>query len=143
MTIRRLTAADIPQLERLYRAYWNEASDIEKMRAKFVQLESNDAYALLCAEEGGRLLGSVMGIVCEELYGDCRPFLLAENMVVDASARRKGVGRALFEAIEAWGREKGCRQVVLATESDRADAKAFYTAIGFDPGANIGFKRKL
>ncbi len=47
-------------------------------------------HILLAAEDGGRLVGSVMGVVCEELYGDGRPFLVVENLIVDKEQRRKG-----------------------------------------------------
>ena len=58
-------------------------------------------HILLAAEDGGRLVGSVMGVVCEELYGDGRPFLVVENLIVDKEQRRKGAGRMLRELEKA------------------------------------------
>jgi len=141
--IRKMTAADIPAVEVLYRQYWNEKSNVEKMAEKFAQVEPRDDYVFFCAEQDDKIVATVMGIVCEELYGDALPFLLAENMVVDPACRRQGVGRLIFDALEDWGRSKGCRQVLLLTESNREDARAFYTSIGFHPTANAGFKKKL
>ena len=146
LTIRDLQAGDIEPLAELHRQFWNESADMhdtQKMREVFDRLRDNDAYILLCAVEGDRLAGSVMGIVCDELFGDCRPFLLVENMVVDRAQRRKGVGKALFAQLEARAKAKGCRQIILVTESDREDACGFYPSIGFHPTANKGFKKKL
>jgi hypothetical protein len=34
-----------------------------------------------------------MGILCEELYGQCRPFMAVEDVIVDQAHRRRGIGR--------------------------------------------------
>jgi len=67
-----------------------------------------------------------MGIICCELYGDCKPFLVVENMVVDNVYRKKGVGKALFAKLEERAKNKGCTQVILVTEAERKDASGFY-----------------
>lgn len=135
--------ADIPQLAALYRQFWGEASDEEKMCAQFDALRGRDTHILLSAEEDGRLAGSVMGVVCAELYGDCRPFLVVEDLAVAPAFRRRGVGRALMEEVARRARERRCTQMILVTESGRADACAFYEAVGFHPTANKGYKKKL
>ena len=74
MKIRKMQFSDIPELARLYYQFWREASDVEAMKRQFRRLEKTDTHILLCAEDDSRLIGSVMGIICEELYGDCHPF---------------------------------------------------------------------
>ena len=143
MIIREMNAGDIPSLAALYTHFWGERSNAEKMRETFAAVQKNDAYILLCAFLGDALAGSVMGIVCEDLYGECQPFLLLENMVVDSACRRKGVGKALYGALEDRARQRGCAQIILVTETDREDACAFYPSLGFHPAANRGFKKKL
>ena len=143
MIIRDLQFEDIESLSKLYFQFWNEDSDIHKMKDKFKQLRNSDSYILLCAEENNALIGSLMGIICEELYGDCKPFLLVENMVVDGTQRKKGIGRALFVELEKRAKSKGCTQIILVTETERKDACGFYESIGFHPTANKGYKKKL
>ena len=111
------------------------------MKNKFFELQQNDAYILLCAVEKDNIAGSVMGIICEELYGDCQPFLLLENMIVDSAYRKKGIGKALFVELEKRAKSKGCRQIILVTETNRKDACAFYESLGFHPTANKGYKK--
>lgn len=141
--IRSLASEDLPQLAELYAQFWNEASDVDKMRESFARLQLREEYILLCAVEEDRLAGSVMGVVCQELYGQCMPFLVIENMVVDRTQRKKGLGKALLLELERRAREMGCTQMILVTETDRQDACAFYEASGFHPTANKGYKKKL
>jgi len=79
----------------------------------------------------------------EELYGDCKPFLVIENMIVDSKYRKKGIGKMLIEQIEKQAKIKGCSQIILVTEMNRHDACGFYESIGFHPTANKGYKKKL
>ena len=127
---------DLPQLAELYRRFWNEESDLEAMKKQFRNVSGKDTHILLCAADDDRLLGSVMGVVCEELYGDCRPFLVIENMIVHENARRKGVAAALLHELELRAKERSCTQMILVTESDRNDACGFYESNGFTPGVN-------
>ena len=96
MKIKTLEYIDIPQLAELYKYFWNENSDINKMEKTFNQIKNNNSYILLCAVEHNKLCGAVMGIICEELYGNCNPFLVVENMIVDVNHRREGIGIKLF-----------------------------------------------
>jgi GNAT superfamily N-acetyltransferase len=65
------------------------------------------------------------------------PVVWIEELMVDESARRSGLGRALVEAAETWATARGARLVALATR--RADA--FWTAVGYEPSAT--YLRKL
>ena len=143
MIIRDLHISDIERLSELYYQFWNEKSNTNKMKDKFVQLCNNDAYIFLCAIENEKLIGSVMGIICEELYGECKPFLLVEDMIVDSNYRKKGIGKALFAELEQSAIARGCTQIILVTEAERKDACAFYESVGFHPTANKGYKKKI
>ena len=143
MIIRDLIMDDLESLSNLYYQFWDEDSDIEKMKKKLPQLQNNNSYIILCAIENEKLVGSVMGIICEELYGDCKPFLLIENMVVDSTYRQRGVGKALFAELEKRAKVMDCTQIILVTEANRKDACAFYESVGFHPTANKGYKKKL
>lgn len=142
MNIQGMKKEDLPQLAALYRQFWSEESDIEKMETQFERLSRQNTHILLSAVEEGVMVGSVMGVVCEELYGDCRPFLVLENMIVDKACRHKGVGRALLQELEKRAKARDCTQILLVTETWREDACAFYEACGFQLD-NRGFKKKL
>ena len=138
-----MVVADMSALSELYCQFWDEPSNVQKMNDTFSRLHQNNSYIFLCAIDGNQLVGSVMGIICEELYGECQPFLVVENMVVDRNHRKRGIGRLLFEELEQKAKNKGCTQIILVTETVRKDACGFYESLGFNPISNKGYKKKL
>lgn len=143
MIIRQMIANDIPELAQLYRQFWNEDSCIEIMYSQFKKVCDNGTHVLLSAIGNKKLIGSVMGVICEELYGNCKPFMVLENMIVDDEYRNKGVGRALIVELEKIAINKCCTQIILVTEVDRIDACQFYESVGYSPTKNKGYKKKL
>lgn len=143
MKLRKLTGNDMKALALLYEGFWGEKSSEEKMRKLYSKLEKDERYLFLGAFDDDRLAGSVMGVVCEELYGECKPFLVVDDLIVAEDYRRKGVARALMEEVQDFGIKAECYQVLMITENDRLDAIRFYQSMGFDPEANRGYKKKL
>jgi GNAT superfamily N-acetyltransferase len=139
--IRNLEIGDMKSLSKLNRHFWNEESNIETMEKKFRDLQNNPSYIFLCAVENDELVGSVMGIVCDELYGECQPFLVVENMVVDQEHRRRGIAKLLYEELEKISLLKGCRYAILVTDTERKGACSFYESAGFHPTRNKGYKK--
>lgn len=98
----------------------------------FFKLVKNPSYILLAAKQDGQLVGFTMGIICEELYGDCRPFMVMEDLKVDKNQRRSGIGAALMRDLEKCAIDHDCCQIIFLTEADRSDALRFYGSLGFD-----------
>ena len=142
MKIRNLKKSDLLQLSKLYEQFWGEKSDVSKMEEQFNIIENEKNHIILVAESSNSIVGSVMGIVCKELYGDCRPFLVVENMVVDKNFRKKGIGTLLLKELETAANKLNCTQMILVTEADRADACGFYEKYGFQKN-NKGYKKKI
>jgi GNAT superfamily N-acetyltransferase len=61
-----------------------------------------------------------------------------EEIMVEESCRRQGVGEMLMREFEAWARARECRLVSLATRR----ASAFYAAIGYEESA-VYFRKLL
>lgn len=143
MVIRDMIAEDIPGLAQLYRQFWNEESRVEIMHEQFIKFQKNNSHILISAIENNKLIGSVMGVICEELYGDCKAFLVLENMIVDKNYRNKGVGKELVSKLEKIATNRNCTQVIVVTESNRTDACKFYESAGYSHDSHKGFKKKL
>ena len=143
MIIRQLQAADLPALARLYVQFWNERSSPEKMNATFARLRDNPDYFFLVAETDEEITGSLMGIVCEELYGECRPFMVIEDVIVDREFRQQGIGSALIRTIEAHAVSRNCNYIIFVSERERTDAVPFYRSLGYEPDSYRGFKKRL
>jgi len=66
------------------------------MYSQFKKVCENGTYVLLSAVENECLIGSVMGVICEELYGSCNPFMVLENMIVDKKPWGKTWGTGIL-----------------------------------------------
>lgn len=60
------------------------------------------------------------------------------GLIVAADARGIGVGRALMEATEVWGREHGVERLTLEVFAHNERARALYVKLGY---AEEGFHR--
>ena len=143
LIIRKLEEKDLDELSLLYKQFWNEESNIETMKKKYQEIKNNPNYIILSAVINGKIVGSIYGVICEELYGACRPFLVMEDLIVDKNVRRKGIGKALLEKLENFGKERKCSQIIFITETNRIDAVSFYEKMGFKSKAHTGFKKLL
>ncbi|SHN58879.1 Acetyltransferase (GNAT) family protein [Geodermatophilus obscurus] len=88
---------------------------------------------MLLAEVGGVVVGTADLTVLANAARAGRPHLLVENVVVDAGARRAGVGRALLAAARAHGEAAGCYELQLS--ADDPAAFAFHEAADWAPAA--------
>lgn len=143
MKIERLTAPDLPHLADLFQHFWGEDSSLDTMRSTFGRIAANPAYILLTAKQKGRLIGFIMGVICEELYGNGQPFLVIEDLIVDKNLRRLGAGTALMLEMEKRAIKRGCGQIIFVTETDRPDSIRFYNSLGYDAETHRGFKKRL
>jgi GNAT superfamily N-acetyltransferase len=113
MKIERLMEDDLTALAEMFRQFWDEKSSPEKMGSTFSRLATNPAYILLAAKNNDRLVGFAMGIICEDLYGECKPFMVIEDLIVDKNQRRNGVGSALMRELEKCAIDHDCCQIIL------------------------------
>jgi phosphoglycolate phosphatase len=142
MRVTDITAEQLPALAGLYAVLSHLPEDVARMSGIFDRMAANPDYHLLGATLGeGRLVGTLLGVVCLDLVGPCRPFMVVENVVVAARYRRHGVGRRLFQEIERRARARDCFYLMLVSGPGREDARAFYSAQGYFESA--GFKKRL
>ena len=142
MNIRDIKENDLLQISKLYYQFWGEVSDVNKMKEQLQHIKAEDNYIILVCDDDGEIIGSVMGVICRELYGDCRPFLVVENMIVDKERQHQSIGTQLLTELEIKAKERNCTQMILVTEKDRKDACAFYEKFGFSQNTT-GYKKKL
>ena len=84
------------------------------------------SYAqFLVADDGG---GKIAGYVVALDAADEGEIL---NLAVAEAGRRRGLGRALVEAILGALRDRGVQQIYLEVRESNAPARALYAAFGF------------
>jgi GNAT superfamily N-acetyltransferase len=122
--------------------FWGERSDVDAMAETLRRLSEDPSHCLLAARVDSACVGTATGVICRGLYGGADAYLVVEDVVVDPAHRRRGVATALLEALEQFARDNSCAQMILLTESIRADAVALYTSCGYEQRWT-GFKKKL
>jgi ribosomal protein S18 acetylase RimI-like enzyme len=100
-----------------------------------------DELAALLASEGCMLLaardpnasGRIIGILCLNVYRvPTGVRSIIEDVVVDESARGKGIGEALMRRALDLAREAGANGVTLTSRPDREAANRLYQSMGFE-----------
>ena len=96
-----------------------------------VRLQESKADRVVVAEADGQVVG--LAALHESLSVEYdEPAAKLSAIVVDEHHRRRGIGEALVEAMEAEARRRGCCLIFLTTAERRADAHAFYRRLGFE-----------
>lgn len=141
--IRKATVDDIPGLDKVMQVISDGPGDKEKMAQLIRKISQDEQKYLLVAidRENNEIVGSLLGVVFEDICGDCRPILLVENVAVLDKCQGNGVGRRMFEEIESWGRKMDCHYEMLVSGMNRVGAHKFYERIGFEQVK--GFKKYL
>lgn len=81
------------------------------------------------AEAAGRLVG--YALFHDGFHvGEGAPGIMVMDLYADPDMRRRGVGRALMDAVVEAARNRGCTWVTWQVHPDNTDALAFYRAIG-------------
>jgi len=140
VTVRDMTAADLDAARGLIDQLGYDIPADEMERRFRAVTEADGHHALMVAE----LDGGIVGL----LHIFARPALekpveaLVQSLVVDQTLRGSGIGRALMDRAEGWARGRGLESVTLHTRATRAEARAFYRALGYDEVAEAMLMRK-
>ncbi|EGO62483.1 GNAT family N-acetyltransferase [Acetonema longum] len=144
VTIVNIEAADMEQLAALGEELTGKKPHMPQLKIILDKICSDPNYILIGAKsERGQLLGSVMGILCLDIVGQCQPFMVLENLIVRRNSRRQGVAKQLVGYLEDYARDKNCYFIMLTSLAKRAEAHAFYESIGYAKGMVQGFKKYL
>ena len=100
-------------------------------------LDSGIHNLLLAVDDAtGRAVGFITGV--ELTHPDKGTELFVYELSVVEPERRRGVGRALVEALVAVGRTRGCRGMWTATEPGNEAALALYARTGARRSDQVG-----
>jgi ribosomal protein S18 acetylase RimI-like enzyme len=103
------------------------------------QLAESDRLTLV-ADEQGEPIGLAEARLCDtpdqpQLQPRRRVYL--DELVVAARWQHRGVGRALLEAVEVWGRQRGATDLLLTVWTGNRSAEEFYGELGFRPQSQV------
>jgi len=146
-TIRLATEKDIPRIVELYNELAIATTRVEQAsnpsaedyRRVFREICADPRHELFMAEDGGKIVGTVILIIVPNLSHGATPWALVENLVVTGGHRRRGTGKMLLEHVIARAREKGCHRIELCSDKRRENAHRLYHSVGFEQSA-YGFR---
>ena len=144
MEITKIELSDINEYSKLCDELFGAKTNIEKLEKAMKKIISNPDYTLVSIKnENGEMMGSVMGILCQDTIGECKTFVVLENLIVGSKYRRMGLGRILVEYIENWARENDSYNIFFMSLAKRKEAHLFYESLGYSKDISVGFKKYL
>jgi predicted N-acetyltransferase YhbS len=144
ITIEKATYGDIEDLTKLYEELLGRETNLQKFIESFNLIDSNNNYTLVVAKDKDKnIVGSILGIICYDLGGDCKPFMVIENLIVKNGYRGMGIGKQLMTFLEELAQERNCYFTMLESTYRRKEAHKFYEAIGYANDVVKGFKKYL
>jgi aminoglycoside 6'-N-acetyltransferase I len=154
VVIRQPNPADLPEWSRMRGVLWPETS-AEGHAEEVAAFLSGDltgwlaglksVAAFVAARPGGGLCGFVEASVRHVADGcTTHPVGYVEGWYVDPDVRRRGVGRMLVEAAQAWASSQGCREMASDAYLENAASIAAHKALGFaDERPVVRFRKRL
>ena len=128
-SIRPATPADAAALADLSAQLGYPTAAAQSAARLTLLLERDDHTVLVACADDGAVVGWVHVFVMNLIESE--PFTDLGGLVVAATHRGQGVGRALVAAAEAWTADRGLSKLRVRTRSTRTAAHAFYEHLGF------------
>ncbi len=102
---------------------------------ELLRIFSNPRTPVFVYEKEGTVLGYAFCAFQKEGSGSLRPLttLYIDDICVHEKARHQHVGKALFEYVKVFAREKGCYNITLHVWECNPGARTFYEAMGMKP----------
>ena len=126
-------------IAKMSREHLSEVASIEEMSFSLpwslesLELMLTEQASALVALEDGRVLGYV-GMMCVLDEGQII------NVAVHPDARRRGVGRSLMQAAQAYAKERGIVFLSLEVRESNIAARSLYSSLGWEEqGIRKGF----
>lgn len=145
ITVRPVAPADAAAWRRMRLALWpEEAASVAPEVDQFFAGGLKEPLAVLMAFDSADVPLGMAELSIRNYAENCVTDRVAylEGWYVEPNARRQGVGRALVEAAEAWGRAQGCTEFASDALVDNDISAAAHAALGFTETVRIRCFRK-
>jgi N-acetylglutamate synthase-like GNAT family acetyltransferase len=136
--IRRATHEDANAIADLYRQLVPD-SPISVLPERVDTLAKSDHTFLLVCDDESDIIATALLCLCQDVMYNNQPFAIVENVIVHSQYQREGIGKSMMDYIEDFCLQQDCSKIMLLTSNENRNARDFYTAMGYDPDAKIGF----
>jgi len=127
LELRRARLSDAAEMARLAGQLGYPMS-VAEMAQRLAVLLPNERHCIVVAASGERLLGRVHVEHRSSIEAGDRAEIM--GLVVDSSARRRGLGRELVQRAEAWAVSRGLG-ITVRSNAARELSHPFYEALGY------------
>jgi GNAT superfamily N-acetyltransferase len=129
IVIRQMLPDDVAAVAELATQLGYPATDTEVRQRYDLIKDRWDARLLVAYDASRTVVGWIHGQATYLLESD--PRVEIWGLVVAETARGSGVGRRLVEAAEEWAVMLGMNAVVVKSNQQRVEARAFYEHLGY------------
>src|SRR6478736_6301917 len=105
LSIREANREDARDLSELFAELVGKETNLDKLKTQLDFLSTQPNYYVAVACLDNQVIGSAMGLVCPDIVGDCRPYLLVKNVVVSILHQGKGIGKKLMNTLEEYAHQ--------------------------------------
>lgn len=134
-SVREATEDDLPQVLQLYAQPGVNDGDVltlDHAKTLLKRIAAYPDYKLYVATLDAKVVGSFALLIMDNLAHMGARSAIMEDVVVDPTIHRKGVGKAMMAAAFKVCRAKSCYKLMLSANLKRETAHRFYEAIGFE-----------
>jgi ribosomal protein S18 acetylase RimI-like enzyme len=143
MNISEIEKEDLADLAILYQQLIPNEYSIPIMETVFSRNIDNPNHLIIGAKVNGDLVGTLLASTSEMLFGKCKSFMVIEDVVVDSTNRKKGIGNALMSYAEKYAKKQDCSYIMLITDRDRKGSQDFYKSPGYKTDTYCAFKKHI
>src|SRR5438045_8374752 len=130
-TVRRAEAEDAPAIA-VCLAALGYGTSTTLVAEKLSALMGSSSDTVLVAEDPTTGIVGVVSVHLVPLFHAAGNLARLTALAVGPGHQRKGVGRALVVAAEAFAWQRDCRRVEVTSGDHREDAHTFYRALGYE-----------
>ncbi len=143
--IRKAEPRDLPAINRLLEQvlaiHHNGRPDLFRAEGKkysdeeLLSLFANPETPVFVYEEDATVLGYAFCAARSQNSGSLKPLrtLYLDDLCVDAAARGRGIGKALFRYVQSYASQNGFYNITLHVWDCNPVARAFYESLGLQP----------
>lgn len=83
-------------------------------------------HLILVAKTDNKVVGSILGVICNALIKNCTPFVVLDGVAVLSTFRRKGIAKKLMIEMEEQAKQNGCNMILFVSSNHREGAHKLY-----------------
>jgi ribosomal protein S18 acetylase RimI-like enzyme len=120
VTVRRMKPGDETLFQKIAPDVFDEPIHAERLLAYLRE----PGHIMVLAFEGDLVVGQCAGVI--HRHPDKPAELYVDEVGTGSTHLRRGIARMMMDELFAWGRELGCVEAWLGTETDNEPAKSLY-----------------